>query len=115
LPSAHSLCNRNNAGQPGALLFPQAVESDPSACGAAKRRYVPNCDIVKLFDHFIGRRLNGQGHDQAERLRGLEVDDEFVRCACIIICGDGLGSAYLLLTELRQSAQTMTDSNHSAH
>ena len=51
-----------------------------------------NCEIGKLFDHFVGRRLNGQGRAQAERLRGLEVDGEFVPVSSFL-CGDRLGSA----------------------
>jgi hypothetical protein len=38
------------------------------SCGAAKKA---------LFDHLIGALLERQGHVEAERLRSLEIDDEF--------------------------------------
>ncbi len=29
-----------------------------------------------LFDHLLGERQQGRGHDDAERFRGLEIDDQ---------------------------------------
>jgi len=37
------------------------------------------CPVRKsgaLFDHLVGERQQGRGHDDAERLRGLQVDEE---------------------------------------
>ena len=31
---------------------------------------------ASLFDHLVGERQQGRGHDDAERFRGLEVDDK---------------------------------------
>ena len=58
-----------------------------------KWRDGPIADIGKPSDHFIGCRLKGQGHGQAERLRGLEV--EFVPVS-LFLYGDGLGQCYCL-------------------
>ena len=46
-------------------------------------RYVPKADKVRrskivLFDHLVGARQQCRWHRKAERLSGLEVDDEFV-------------------------------------
>ena len=33
--------------------------------------------FAALFNHLVGRHLHNQRHSDAERLRGLEIDDEF--------------------------------------
>jgi hypothetical protein len=43
-------------------------------CGATSDvRFGPIADITQLFNHFIGAILYRLGHDDAERLRGLEL------------------------------------------
>jgi hypothetical protein len=37
---------------------------------------------LALFDHLVGERQQGRGHDDAERFRGLEVDDKRNLLAC---------------------------------
>jgi hypothetical protein len=39
-------------------------------------RFVPKADISGLFDHFVGALLKLQGHVNAQRLRGLEIDHQ---------------------------------------
>jgi hypothetical protein len=43
--------------------------SQPASCSAANNRL--------LFDHLVGVYHQGEGHFEAERLGGFQVDDEF--------------------------------------
>jgi hypothetical protein len=39
-------------------------------------RFVPTTDIAVSFDHLVGTGQKHWGHFQAERLCGLQIDDE---------------------------------------
>src|SRR5262249_53200773 len=53
-------------------------------CGATSDvRYGPKADIAQLFDDFIGAILYRLRHDDAERLRGLEVEQQ-LNFACLL-------------------------------
>ena len=41
-------------------------------------RYVPIADVSPLFDHLVGELLKVRRHVEAQRLRGLEIDDELI-------------------------------------
>src|SRR5262245_6569534 len=45
-------------------------------CGAERFSLVPSADITCLFDHLIGTLLEMERNVEAERLGGLEVDDQ---------------------------------------
>src|SRR5215831_6644889 len=51
-----------------------AIRCDPSLRSTG--RLMHRGKEMSLFDHFVGARLQGHGHGQAERLGGLQVDDQ---------------------------------------
>src|SRR5262249_2733150 len=65
------------------LEVPTHPELTPQICVAAKRRCA-NSDLTHcnnnamLFNHLVGGREQRVRHDEAHRLRGLEVDHQFV-------------------------------------
>src|SRR5258707_15899042 len=56
------------------VRFPPVSDRTADIAGGPFR--ANNGSRLTLFDHFIGERQQARGHDDAERFRGLEVDDE---------------------------------------
>ena len=54
--------------------LPPKADIDPSASDV---RFVPKADIIS-FDHLVGCLQEWLRDGEAKRLRGLEIDDEFV-------------------------------------
>ena len=54
-----------------------ALPPKADMCGATRDvRFVPIADIGDLFDHLVGAALHRLWHGNAERLGGLEIDDQ---------------------------------------
>lgn len=48
-----------------------------------KRRNGPLPEVLALFDHLVGACQHGLGNGEAKRLRGLEVDNQFLLDWCL--------------------------------
>ena len=60
-------------------LVMSALPSKADVCGAiAHVRFGPKADMATLFDHLLRDRKDARRNGQAERLRGLEIDNEFI-------------------------------------
>jgi hypothetical protein len=80
-----SFSERSALGHKGDILtFKRYIRFTPESghsvvfeeCKGQKRTYAPQ-QMGRLFDNLIGALLERQGYVEAERLRSLEVDDEF--------------------------------------
>ena len=74
--------SRRSDGQQGFAECPLCLQWRPNLCVATNRRDVPMRQMqpqqTRLFDHLVGAGEQRWRHVEAERLGGLEVDDQLV-------------------------------------